>query len=194
MVSAGVPPESGRPLFSSRLIARTVISWSQSIWHDRRTPVRPLASRQDFSAAVLFVGSPSTNSTRQVVHRALPPHACKMSTLASCSMASTSLLPIGTSKVPYPSTVRLGMTTLYDMTGESRVVRLHPGQHVEVAGQAILVSRCHQPLVPRLVIPRGCWSNHSCLRDRHIRTEAAPCETSGGSRSTVLSRCSDHSL
>ena len=116
IISAGAPPGSGRPLPSSRLTARMVMSWSQSIWHDRRTPVRPLASSRDFSAPVIFVGSPSMNSTRQVVHRALPPQACKTSTLASCSIASTSLLSSGTSKVPYPSTVSLDIPTLYGMT------------------------------------------------------------------------------
>ena len=54
-------------------------------------------------------GSPATNSTRHVVHRAFPPHACMMSTFASCSIASTSRLSAGTSNVPYPSTVNLDM-------------------------------------------------------------------------------------
>ena len=116
-MSAGAPPGSGRPLPSSRLMARTVMSWSHSIWQDNRTPVRPLASRHAFSAAVIFVGSPSMTSTRQVVHRALPPQACKMSTLASCSMASTSRLSSGTSNVPYPSTVNLAIPLFYGMTG-----------------------------------------------------------------------------
>src|SRR4249919_3170332 len=49
------------------------------------------------------------NSTRHVVHRAFPPHACRMSTLASCSIASTMRLSAGTSNVPYPSTVSLGI-------------------------------------------------------------------------------------
>ena len=123
IISAGVPPGSGRPLPSSRLTARMVMSWSQSIWHDRRTPVKPLDSSRDFSAVVIFVGSPSMNSTRQVVHRALPPQACKTSTLASCSIASTSLLSSGTSKVPYPSTVSLDIPTLYDMTDERAQAR-----------------------------------------------------------------------
>ena len=35
----------------------------------------PDGERVLFSAAVILVGSPSTNSTRHVVQRALPPHA-----------------------------------------------------------------------------------------------------------------------
>ena len=46
----------------------------------------------------------SMNSTRQVVQRALPPHACRMSTCASCSMASTRRLPDSTSTGVKPST------------------------------------------------------------------------------------------
>jgi hypothetical protein len=46
-----------------------------------------LAVSTSCSAAVIREGSPSTNSTRQVVHRALPPHACRISTFASCSIA-----------------------------------------------------------------------------------------------------------
>src|SRR5205085_12228114 len=52
------------------------------------------------------------NSTRHVVHRALPPHACRMSTWASCSIASTSRLPLSTSNVPNPSTVSFGTCSL----------------------------------------------------------------------------------
>src|SRR4051812_13282278 len=52
------------------------------------------------------------NSTRQVVQRALPPQAWRMSTLASCSIASTSRLPFSTSTVPNPSTVSLGMAPI----------------------------------------------------------------------------------
>jgi len=107
--SDGVPPASGRPLPSSRLIARTVISCSQSIWQDNRTPLKPLASRVAFSAAVIRVVSPSTTSIRQVVQRALPPHACKMSTFASSSIARTKRRSFGTSTVPKPSTVNLAI-------------------------------------------------------------------------------------
>ena len=107
-----------------------------------------------FSAVVIFVGSPSMNSTRQVVHRALPPQACKTSTLASCSIASTSLLPSGTSKVPYPSTVSLDIPTLYGMTDERTPARragqrgrgLARGRGVPLAGE--LLSGVHQPTLP----------------------------------------------
>ena len=85
---------------SSRLIARTVMSWSQSTWHDSLIPVRPLAASRSCSATVIFDGSPSMNSTRQVVHRALPPHAWRISTPASCSIALTNRFPVGTSNVP----------------------------------------------------------------------------------------------
>ena len=40
--AAGVGPGSGRPLPVRRLIARTVMSWSQTIWQDSRTPVDAL--------------------------------------------------------------------------------------------------------------------------------------------------------
>src|SRR5512142_3186327 len=62
---------------------------------------------------VIVSGSPEMNSTRHVVHRALPPQACRMSTPAFCSTASTRRFPFGTSKVPYPSTVSFGITRLY---------------------------------------------------------------------------------
>ena len=39
-------------------------------------PINPLAVSTFFSASVIFPGSPFTNSTRHVVHRATPPHAC----------------------------------------------------------------------------------------------------------------------
>src|SRR5262249_51563404 len=48
------------------------------------------------------------NSMRQVVQRALPPHACSMSTPASCSMASTSRFPEATSTGAKPSTLSVG--------------------------------------------------------------------------------------
>ena len=51
IVGAGVGPGSGRPLPSSRVIARTVMSWSQMIWHDSRTPVTPFAASTCRSAA-----------------------------------------------------------------------------------------------------------------------------------------------
>src|SRR5262245_23728960 len=54
-------------------------------------------------------GSPSRNSTRHVVHLACPPQACNWSILASCSKASTSRLPAGTSHSPAPSTDSFGM-------------------------------------------------------------------------------------
>src|SRR5204862_2964653 len=76
MSGVGLPPASLRPLPARRLLARTVMSWSHRIWQLRRTPVRPRAASTCFSAAVIFAGSPSTNSTRQVVQRALPPQAC----------------------------------------------------------------------------------------------------------------------
>ena len=75
IVGSGVGPGSGRPLPSSRLIARTIMSWSQTIWHDSRTPVTPARLQHVLSATVIVAGSPSMNSTRHVVHRALPPHA-----------------------------------------------------------------------------------------------------------------------
>jgi hypothetical protein len=135
IVSAGVGPGSGRPEPSRRLIACTVMSWSQRIWHERRTPVRPRAASRSTSAAVCCGGSPSTKTTRQVVQRAFPPHACRMSTWASCSMASTRRLPSGTSNVPYRSTVSLGIDPLYPSTrvtlcarsGRARLPRVAPG-------------------------------------------------------------------
>src|SRR4029453_14991091 len=48
------------------------------------------------------------NSMRHVVHRALPPHACRMSTPASCSIASTRRLPDSTSTDGNPSTDSVG--------------------------------------------------------------------------------------
>src|SRR4030095_5264666 len=57
-------------------------------------------------------GSPFTNSTRQVVQRAFPPHACRMSTPASFSIALTRRLPFSTSTVGKPSTVSLGMRAM----------------------------------------------------------------------------------
>ena len=75
MLASGGGPALGRPDPSRRLIARTVMSLSHAIWHDSRTPLRPFAARTLFSATVIFDGSPETNSTRQVVQRALPPHA-----------------------------------------------------------------------------------------------------------------------
>src|SRR5262245_8928368 len=50
------------------------------------------------------------NSTRHVVQRALPPHACRMSTCTSCSIATTSRLSSGTSTGADPSTVSLAMS------------------------------------------------------------------------------------
>src|SRR6185436_18604994 len=50
------------------------------------------------------------NSTRHVVQRALPPHAWRTSTFASCSIASTSRLSSGTSTGANPSTVSLAMS------------------------------------------------------------------------------------
>lgn len=75
MLESGVGPGFGRPDPSSRLIARTTMSPSQAIWHESLTPVTPFAASTFFSATVIFDGSPETNSTRQVVQRALPPHA-----------------------------------------------------------------------------------------------------------------------
>jgi hypothetical protein len=109
ILAAGAGPGSGLPLPSRRLTARTAISWSQRIWQDSLTPLSPRASRRSFSASVFPDGSPSRNSTRHVVHRALPPHACKMSTFASCSIARTNRLSAGTSNTPNPSTVSLGI-------------------------------------------------------------------------------------
>src|SRR5262249_52551041 len=102
----------GRPLPASRLMARTVMSFSHRIWQLSRTPVRPRAARTFFSASVICAGSPAMNSTRQVVQRALPPQACSWSTFASSSSASTSRLPCGTSNSPTPSTVSFGMGVL----------------------------------------------------------------------------------
>src|SRR5262249_41934851 len=81
----GSGPGSGRPLPVRQEIARTVMSWSHTIWHESRTPVAPFAARTCCSATVIRAGSPSMNCTRQVVHRALPPHACSTSTPAFCS-------------------------------------------------------------------------------------------------------------
>src|SRR5678815_1449658 len=57
-------------------------------------------------------GSPLTNSTRHVVQRAFPPHACRTSTPASCSIARTRRFPSSTSTVANPSTVSLGMRAM----------------------------------------------------------------------------------
>jgi hypothetical protein len=51
------------------------MSWSQTIWHDSRTPDKPFASILVFSATVIRDGSPLTNSIRHVVQRAFPPQA-----------------------------------------------------------------------------------------------------------------------
>ena len=85
-------------------MARTVMSWSQAIWQERRTqyPREPFSSIFVFSAWVIREGSPLTNSMRQVVQRALPPQACRISTPASCSMALTRRLPDSTSRWENP--------------------------------------------------------------------------------------------
>ena len=59
--------------------------------------MRPRSCSFVASASVIRDGSPSMNSTRHVVQRALPPHAWSTSTFASCSIASTSRFPCGTS-------------------------------------------------------------------------------------------------
>src|SRR5215510_9545964 len=61
---------------------------------------------------VIRGGSPIRNSMRHVVHRALPPHACRMSTPASCSIASTRRLPDSTSTEGKPSTDSVGMRAM----------------------------------------------------------------------------------
>src|SRR5262249_22657173 len=58
--SAGRLPASGRPLPANRLMARTAMSWSHTIWQLRRTPVNPRAARTSRSATVIFSGSPAT--------------------------------------------------------------------------------------------------------------------------------------
>src|SRR3712207_7714806 len=66
----------------------------------RRPPRSPLVPSTPLSRSfAIRAGSPLTNSTRHVVHRALPPHACRMSTPASCSIAFTRRLPASTSTV-----------------------------------------------------------------------------------------------
>src|SRR4051812_11760864 len=95
------------------------MSWSQTIWHERRTLTAPLAVRTCRSAAVIRFGSPSMNSTRHVVQRALPPHACSTSTCASCSIASTRRFPFSTSTVPKPSTVNFAIVLDSPCTGLS---------------------------------------------------------------------------
>ena len=176
MLFAGVGPGSGRPVPSNRLIALTVMSWSQSIWQDNLTPVRSRAARRSRSAAVIFDGSPSTNSTRHVVQRALPPHACMTSTPASSSIASTNRFAMGTSNVSYPSTVSCGMAH-----STVRAVGIPPGH----------------PGVIQL-LPRGLVA-HELLRglvnlpgsQQHAAMEAsgdacgACCERKGGNRGVV---------
>src|SRR5438067_438683 len=71
--------------------------------------VTSLTAKTLYSAMVIWSGSPSTNWTRQVVQRALPPQACSWSIPASTVRALTSRLPAGTSKVPTFSTVSFGM-------------------------------------------------------------------------------------
>ncbi len=102
-------PASLRPLPAKRLMARTDISCSQRIWQLSRTLFSPLASKHAFSAGRIAVGSPLTNSTRQVVQRAFPPQACNWSMPASSVNASTKRLPAGTSNSPTPSTVSFGI-------------------------------------------------------------------------------------
>ena len=85
------------------------------------------------------VGSPLTNSTRHVVQRAFPPHACRMSTPASCSIALTRRLPSSTSTVANPSTVSLGM-------------------------RAMLTYRVDMPDVPEIPRPSQLWKRLSSER------------------------------
>src|SRR5262249_55409191 len=75
------------------------------------TPVSPRTASTACSACVIVAGSPETNSTRQVVHFALPPQACNWSTFASSSRASTSRLPAGTSNSPTPSPRNFGIAS-----------------------------------------------------------------------------------
>jgi hypothetical protein len=112
MSSVGRFPASARPLPASRLIQRTVMSTSQVIWQLSRTPVNPRAASTCFSASVILSGSPATNSTRQVVHRAFPPQACNWSMWASSTSARTSRLPAATSNCPTSSTVNFGTIIL----------------------------------------------------------------------------------
>ena len=102
------PPASFAPLPARRLMARTVISWSQRIWQLRRTPLRPRAASTCRSASVIVAGSPATNCTRQVVQARCRRRACNWSMPASSINASTRRLPSGTSNVPTPSTVNFG--------------------------------------------------------------------------------------
>jgi hypothetical protein len=75
MKGSGVFPASARPLPVRRLMARTVMSASHVIWQESRTPVNSFSASLVCSALVIRAGSPLMNSTRHVVHRALPPQA-----------------------------------------------------------------------------------------------------------------------
>ena len=91
---AGVGPGSGRPLpveAADRAHGHVVVAENLAGQPDAGD-----ALGGEHAAARRRSSSParrSTNSTRQVVQRALPPHACRMSTPASCSIASTSRFP-----------------------------------------------------------------------------------------------------
>ena len=79
MNGCGFGPASDRPLPARRLIARTVMSWSQRIWHDRRTPVALFrGQRGRLGLGDASPARPSMNSTRQVVQRARPPQRVQL--------------------------------------------------------------------------------------------------------------------
>jgi rod shape-determining protein MreB len=65
----------GSALPAKRLIARTVMSLSQVIWHESRIPDQSLLLELHLLAFVIRAGSPLMNSMRHVVQRALPPQA-----------------------------------------------------------------------------------------------------------------------
>lgn len=108
--SAGRGPATPPGLVEARPRTLTVRSESTRTWHESRMSGPRLASRASrvCSSSAIGPGSPETIWTRQVVHRALPPHLCRMSIPAS-SIARTSFLPASTSNDFSPWTVKVGM-------------------------------------------------------------------------------------
>ncbi len=74
--------------------------------HTAYVPWRPAPPT---SALVIAAGSPATNSTRHVVHRARPPQAWTGRYQPPRRARARDAYPAGTANVPTPSTVNCGM-------------------------------------------------------------------------------------
>src|ERR1035437_466654 len=94
------------PAILAWLITLTSRSLCMRIWHDSLVfgPRSSFGESIASSASPISPASPAISSTRHVVHRAFPPHRCRMSIPLS-SIARTSFLPSGPSKVRVPLAV-----------------------------------------------------------------------------------------